>query len=92
VLSLSSLLPRLGDQRKMLSCLIYPECNWTEHVFVFDGIDLIFFDVIGLGKSKFLFFEANKAIRQDLGNLARFWQRGKILAIRKNTRRNLYMH
>jgi gentisate 1,2-dioxygenase len=44
----------------MLSCLIYPEWNWTEHVFVFGGIDLIFFDVIGLvGKSKFLFFEAN---------------------------------
>ena len=65
----------------MPSCLIYPEWNWTEHVFVFGGIDLIFFDVIGLGKSKFLFFEANKAIRQDLGNLARFWQSGKILAI-----------
>jgi gentisate 1,2-dioxygenase len=51
---------RLGDQRKTPSCLIYPEWNWTEHVFVFGGIDLIFFDVIGLvGKSKFLFFEAN---------------------------------
>ncbi len=45
----------------MPSCLIYPEWNWTEHVFVFGGIGLIFFEAIGLEieKSKFLFFEAN---------------------------------
>jgi hypothetical protein len=38
---------------------------------------IVKFHAIGLGMN---FFEANQVIRQDQGNLARFWQSGKITA------------
>jgi hypothetical protein len=42
---------------------------------------------LDIGIRNFLFFEANQAIRQNSGNVAKFWQRGKILATWQNKRK-----
>jgi hypothetical protein len=69
----------LGIKGKCLLISFYPLMEWDRNCFP-AGSTALFVNVTGLGICKFLIFEANHAIRQDSGNLARFQQSGKIMA------------